>query len=70
MLTHGLGTLAVNCPAGVGSFYVLASQDSPVYVYHPGTIIDSILFTPTLSGWMIKYHDLPVNGITQIFKLS
>lgn len=55
----GLGALAVNCPAGVGSFYVLGLQDSPVYVYHPGTIIDSILFTPAFSGWMIKYYDLP-----------
>lgn len=70
MLTHGLGTLAVNCPPGVGSFYVLVSQDSPVYVYYPGTIINRILFTPAFSGWMITYYDLPVNGITQIFKLS
>lgn len=70
MLTHGLGTLAVNCSPGVGSFYVLVSQDTPVYVYYPGTIINSILFTPAFSGWMITYYDLPVNGITQIFKLS
>lgn len=45
------GTLADQLSCRNENFYVLASQDSPVYVYHPGTIIDSILFTPTFSGF-------------------
>ena len=48
MLTYGLGTMTVNCLPGVGSFYVLVSKDSPVYVYHPGKILNSILFTPNI----------------------